>query len=273
VNIIRHNGPAVAAAALATALAGGLAACGPTASSSTAGAASPGAASSGPAGAGSPGAASSGAGSPTAASSDPLAGMSADAIATKAWAGTKAAASVHVDGSTMDSGKQIKFSLTLVKGKGCAGTMSEGASGSFRIVMVGKDVWIKPDDAFWKASGGSDPAVLSIVSGKYIKDSAGTGLGAMSSLCNLSNWIGSAGQAAGMVKGATATVNGQPALQLKDTGDTASAWVADTASPVLLRLADPSSGGGSFDFTGYGATTTITAPRDSQTVDGKKYGF
>jgi hypothetical protein len=201
--------------------------------------------------------------------------MSADDIATQAWADTKGAASVHVKGSATDSGKPLTFSLTLVKGKGCTGTMSEGTSGSFTIVMVGKTVWIKPDKAFWKANGGSDPATLSIVSGKYVKDTAGTGLGAMSTLCNLGNWIGSNGSdhAAGMVRGTTATVNGQRSVQLKDSGDTASAFVSDTAKPIIVRIADPSAGGGTFDFSGYGAATTIAAPPASQTLDGKKYGF
>jgi hypothetical protein len=249
VSCIRRTRPAIMAAALAAALAGGLAAC--TAATST-----------GPAGSRSP-----------AAGGDPLAGLSADDIATQAWANTKAAASVHVTGSGTDSGKPLTFSLTLVKGQGCTGTMSEGTAGSFQIVMVGKTVWIKPDRAFWKSNGGNDPATLSIVSGKYVKDTAGTGLGAMSTLCDLDNWIGAIDQATGMVKGMTATVNGQRALQLKDTGDTASAFVSDTAKPVLVRLADPSPGGGTFNFTGYGAVTAITAPPASQTLDGRKYGL
>lgn len=259
-NIIGHRAPAIRAAALATALAGGLAACSSPGSSAS-----------------SPGSGSAAVGTSTgsAASGDPLAGMSADDIATQAWANTKAAVSVHVKGSGTDSGKPLTFALTLVKGKGCTGTMSEGADGSFQIVMIGKTVWIKPDQAFWKANGGSDPATLSIVSGKYIKDAAGTGLGAMSTLCNLSNWIGGNGgdQATGMVKGTTVTVNGQPSLQLKDSGDSASAFVSVSARPLVLRIVDPSANGGTFDFTDYGTVTTVTAPPASQTLDGKKYGF
>jgi len=267
VHTIRHIGSAACAAALTTVLAGALAACG---------SASPSSSSASPSNAGSPSAGSSGAGSagvsPTA-SSDPLAGLSADDIATQAWADTKAAVSVHVAGSGTDSGKPLKFSLTLVKGKGCTGTMTEGTGGSVTIVMIAKTVWIKPDDMFWKANGGNDPATLAILSGKYIKDAAGTGLGAMSSLCNLSNWAGSSAQPTDMVKGGKETVDGQLTLRIKDSGDSAAAFVSDTPKPVVVRVVDPSSNGGTFDFTDYGAATTLTAPSASQTLDGAKYGL
>jgi hypothetical protein len=141
------------------------------------------------------------------------------------------------------------------------------------LVMIGKTVWIKPDDAFWKTNGGNDQAVLAILSGKYIKDAAGSGLGAMSSLCDMSNWDAHSGQPTGMVKGGKATVDGQPALQIKDSGDSASAFVSDTAKPLVVRVVDPSSTGGTFDFSDYGTVTTLTAPSASQTLDGAKYGF
>jgi hypothetical protein len=49
--------------------------------------------------------------------------------------------------------------------------------------------------------------------------------------------------------------------------------VSDTAKPVIVRIIDPSADGGTFDFSDYGAVTTVTAPPASQTLDGKKYGF
>jgi hypothetical protein len=262
VNIIRHNAPAIMTVTLTTVLAGGLAACGTPASSSSSRAIPPG---SGPTGASTGIPASSG---------DPLAGLSAEAIATQALANTKAAVSVRISGSGTDSGKPLTFSITLVKGKGCTGTMSEGAAGSLTLVEIGTTLWIKPTDAFWKGNTPVDPATLRILSGKYIHVKAGSGLGAVSSLCNLgAMFSNAANQLKGMVKGTPATVNGQPSLQLKDTGDAVSLFVSDTATPVFVRVVDPSSGGGTIDFTDYGAVTTITAPPASQILEGGKYGF
>jgi hypothetical protein len=50
-------------------------------------------------------------------------------------------------------------------------------------------------------------------------------------------------------------------------------WVADTADPVLLRMVGPPSGGGSFNFSDYGAAVTVTTPSGGQILDGKKYGL
>lgn len=258
-NIIHHNKPAIMAAGVSAMLAGGLAACGAAASSSPSGAA----------GSGSAGAT---AGIP-AASSDPLAGLSANAIATQAVANTQDAASVRITGSDTDPSKPLTFSVTLVRGKGCAGTLSDGANGRVAFVMIGDTVWAKPTDNFWKNNySGLDPATLAYLSGKYVKDSAGSGLSSVSTLCYQFAAIGSLGLLQNVVKGITATVNGQPSLQLKDAGDAGYGYVSDTAKPLLVRLVDPSSHG-TLNFTDYGADTTIAAPPASQTLDGKDYGL
>jgi hypothetical protein len=252
------------AAGVTTMLAGGLAACGPAASSSSSGASALG---SGPAGATASTVIAT-------ASSDPLAGLSANDIAAQAWANTQDATSVHITGSGRDSSGPLTFSITLVKGKGCAGTVSDGTNNTVAVVMIGNTVWVKPSDNAWKKSPiGTDPAALAALSGKYIKVSAGSELGSGSALCHMLAAMGNSGALQSVVKGSPATVNGQPCLQLKDPGGAGYEYVSDTARPVLVRLVVPSSDGGTFDFSDYGAVTTITAPPASQTLDGKKYGL
>lgn len=210
-----------------------------------------------------------------AAAGDPLAALSADAIGNKAVADTLAATSVRVTGKGTDSGAPLTFTLTIANKSDCEGSFSEGAKGAFQMILIGKTVWIKPNDTFWKVNGGNDPAVLSILSGKWIKDTtSSSGLGTLSTLCSLSGlFSGLKSQAAGLVKGTTSTVDGQQVLQLKNSGAPGSLYVSDTAMPVMVRLADPESGGGTFDLTGYGAPASITPPPASQTLDGKQYGF
>lgn len=131
---ILHHARRAVPAFLAAALAIGAAACGTSASSTgtKAAAATP---------------------KPTA-SRDPLANLTADQIATKALADVKAVTSVDVAGKMADSGQTLTFDLTLVSGKGCQGTLTESKTGSFKLIYLGKKVWIMPDQAFYKNNGG-----------------------------------------------------------------------------------------------------------------------
>ena len=53
------------------------------------------------------------------------------------------------------SGQNIALNLTLGT-QGCTGTMGINGEGSFVLLKIGKTLWIKPDDAFWKHAAGSD---------------------------------------------------------------------------------------------------------------------
>jgi hypothetical protein len=205
---------------------------------------------------------------------NPLATLSADQIASKAGADLRTVAAVHVAGSVTDSGQQIGLSLTLVHGKGCDGSMSVQNRGSFLLIMIGTAVWLKPDETFWKSVGGSDPAVLKILAGKYMKTSAKGGLGGLGQLCDPGKLFGSSFEnPTGIVKAKNATISGQPALEIKDAKGSDAAYVSVSARPQFLRITGTGSSRGQLDFTGYGTPVTLTAPPASQTLDGAKYGF
>ena len=211
----------------------------------------------------------------TSAASDPLAALSADAIGNKASADTFAATSVHVAGTGSDSGTPFSLALTIGRSSDCEGTFSEGAKGSFQLILIGKTVWVKPNDTFWKVNGGTDSSVLSILAGKWIEDSSGgSGLGSLSTMCSLSGMFGSLkSTATDLTKGTTSTVDGQRVLSLTQSGQAGTVYVSDTADPVIVRMAQPGAGGGSVDLTEYGAPFSVTAPPASQTLSGKDYGF
>jgi hypothetical protein len=205
---------------------------------------------------------------------NPLATLSADQIASKAGADLRTVAAVHVAGSVTDSGQQLGLSLTLVHGKGCEGSMSMQNKGSFLLIMIGTAVWLQPDEKFWKSIGGSDPAVLKILAGKYMRTSAKGGLGALGQLCDPSKLFGSSFEnPTGIVKAKNATISGQPALEIKDAKGSDAAYVSVSARPQFLRITGTGSSSGQLDFTGYGTPVTLTAPPASQTLDGAKYGF
>lgn len=203
-----------------------------------------------------------------------LDGLSADEIASRATADLKVVSSVHVKGSVQSSGQNIALNLSLGS-QGCTGTMGIDGQGSFVLLKIGNSLWIKPDDKFWKHAAGSDgSALIDLVSGKYIKPSAkGSSLASIGALCDPAKFAKSFGSnMTGMVKGTTTTIAGQPALQIKDSGDAASAFVTVEAKPEFLRL-DGGGSNGKLDFTDYNAPLHLTPPPSSETLDGAKYGF
>ena len=208
------------------------------------------------------------------ASGNPLSGLTADQIATQATTDLRTVSSVHVTGQVKDSGQAISFNLTMGT-KGCRGVMGIKGEGSFSLLRIGKTVWIKPDNQFWKSTAGSSitPAVMQLLVGKYIKPAAkGSSLGALGAFCSVSEFAGFfSGSTSGLVKDGTTTINGQTVLRIKDTGDPDIAYVTLSAHPEFLRLDGGSNG--RFDFTGYNLPLRLSPPPASEILDGAKYGF
>ena len=207
-------------------------------------------------------------------SSDPLAGMTSKQIAQQAVTGTEAQSSVRIAGTGSDSGQTFSIDLTLVKGKGCQGTISEGNVGSFKLVYDLSTVWVLPDSKFYQASG-VPAAAQTVLDGKYLKVKAtsGNGIGSLAQICNVSNLLNQfTKDASPTAKGVNTTVAGQPAVKITDNTGTGFAYVTDTAPPKLLQVTKPGTGGGTITFT-YGTATSITPPPASQVIDGSKYGF
>jgi hypothetical protein len=207
----------------------------------------------------------------TASPGNPLAALSARQILSKTITDFKAASSVHVGGSERDSGQTFAMDLTLGV-NGCTGTIGLGAVGSMRLLRIGRTVWIKPDTGFWKSALAAAPAELPAVEGKYVRLSPKSpATSSFGSFCYLSQLVGQfSGPADQVVKGQTAIIDGQPALQLKEGKQTGSAYVTISARPEFLRIGDTS---GHVDFSDYNAPLALTEPPASQTVAGSKYGL
>ncbi len=206
-------------------------------------------------------------------SANPLAGLTANRIALKAVADFKASSSVHVAGSVTDSGQAMAMNMTLGT-KGCRGTLGVGGEGSLFVLEIGKTLWVKPDDQFWKSAVGKHvpSAVLPLFEGRYIqtsaKDSNWSWLGTLCSPRQFADQIKPTDQ---NVKGKTITISGQPVLQIKDLSGTGSAYVTISARPEILRIDGGSAG--HMDFTGYNAPVALTPPPADETIDGAKLGF
>jgi hypothetical protein len=287
--------PVAFAAAGVVALAS-LTACGSSASSATAPAASAStsvagtsggasAAGSGSAAASSPSApSSSAAGASSApatgaspASTAPVTGTAASALAARAFTNTQNAASVRVAGSAVNTGsggQRVTFNLTLVKSAGCSGTIALSKTQTFKIVETGGYVWLLPSAAFYQSLKLSKSA-QALVQDKYIKvkttDSQITDL---TKVCSFNGLFGSLPKPSGTTfKALPTNYNGQPAFAVTQAGKPGTAVISNSATPVVLRLTDPGSAGGTILFTDYDATTKITPPSAGESIDGGQLGL
>lgn len=206
---------------------------------------------------------------------DPLAGETSVSVLRHASANTEAAFAVHLTGTADDSGHTVTFDLSVAGSDGCTGNVSETKMGSFHLIFDGSTIWIKPDDEFWRvAAGVTDPAQLAAVKGKYVTAAAsGSGPGQIASLCQLKTYLKGfsaipAADARAEIKGRVTRINGQRALKVSDTADSAYVYVTDTAQPRMLQLIDPGSGGVNFTFGYPGTPVAITPPPASEIVSG-----
>jgi hypothetical protein len=217
----------------------------------------------------------SGASASASSTPDPLASLSANKIATEAMANLKAAASLTMDGNLVDSGQAYTVKVGIKPGKGCAGSIDMGSKGSFKIIVIGKTVYINPDDTFWKADAGSDAtAALQLVDGRYIKTTASGSLGSVTELCDLSQALGSIKVTGTMTKGKLTTLNGVRVLPLTQAGD-GTLWVTDTAKPEVVKMVAPKGSDGTSGTLTFspGAPVTLTAPPASDVLAGSAVGL
>jgi hypothetical protein len=206
-----------------------------------------------------------------------LTGSAASALATSALANTKDAASVRVAGTSAGTGsgsQNVTFALTLVRNGGCQGTIALSKTESFQIVETGGYAWLLPTTAFYSSLHLSK-AALALVQDKYIKvKTTDSQIGDLAKICSFSGLFGSLPKVTGTGYTATPTSYlGSPAYHLTQSGSKGSAFISNAATPLMLEISDPSSGGGVITFSKYGAVTTITPPSAAESIDGSQLGI
>jgi hypothetical protein len=267
------RGRAVPAVILAAALAATAAACSSSGSSSAPAAVTT---------TGSSTASASATGSPASASASPastakLTGTAATALVSKAVANTEAAPSVVVKGtgvSTGTAGQTVSFDLTLVQKAGCQGTIAQSKTETFQLVETGGSVWLKPSTAYY-ASLKISKAALALVADKWIKvKSTDTQIGDLPKICSFSGLFGSLKTPTGAAYVATPTTYaGQHVYQVTQSGQQGYAYVTNSATPTLAKLAEPGATGGVITFTVSSTPLTITAPSAAESINGSALGI
>ena len=189
---------------------------------------------------------------------NPLAGLTADQIASRAAADFEAAASFHYRGSGKDSGQTISISMSVTH-QGGTGSIGYGSHGGFAVLDIGKTVWIQPDDKFWEYVG-VPASEVPLVHGMWLLPAGSGGntlVAVLASLCHASKLLSIlAPQLTGLVKGKTIKISGHRALQLRNISGQESIYVSISSKPEILRISND----GTITFSRYGARVTLTPP-------------
>jgi len=199
-----------------------------------------------------------GGGSSSSSAGNGLASKSATAIFEASKTAASGAHSVHIVGSIVSGGKPIGLDLELLSGQGGKGKISQEGF-SINLVQTGGSVYINGSDAFYRHVAG--PTAAQLLQGKWLKAPSDSGeLASLASLTDFGKLITSALAHKGtLTKGASATVEGQPAIALNDSSN-GTLYVASTGTPYPLEIAKHGKESGKVLFNGWDKTVTLKAP-------------
>jgi len=208
---------------------------------------------------------------------DPLAGLSASKVIAEADADAQSAPSVTLDGTGIEQGQRALIDIGIKRGEGCTGSVDLGSKGGFKLIVIGKTVYLNPNKQFWQANAGANAsaasAVIAIVNGRYLKLPASDKFVAgLADLCNWSKLIDDGSDT--FTKGKVTTLDGRRVLPIK-VSDGSTDYVTDTSKPEYLEGFSPkgTKGGSGKAIITVGAPVTLTAPPASQVIDGTVLGM
>jgi hypothetical protein len=189
------------------------------------------------------------------------ASKSASAILADARQAARTAGSVRVAGTIHDSGQTIGLDLRITP-KGGGGTMTIQGS-KVDIIRSGASVYIRAPASFYEKVG-AGKAAGQLLDGKWLKAPASTpDFRDLSQLTDLNQFTAQALKPEGTVeKGKEATVDGQKAIELKDSKG-GSLFVATKGKPYPVEFEGSGSSGGKVTLTDWGKSVDAKAPKSA----------
>lgn len=206
-------------------------------------------------------------------SKDGIESKSASEISEKASAELTGAKSMRI---SMDQGAdEMQMDLALDVDGNCSGTIAIGDQGSVVLTKLGDKVWMKPDDAFWKAKGGANGEQMAkLFKGRYIygtsKDDM---LKSMADTCDLKAMQKSIGEdddddAKELTKGDKATVDGQPTITIENKKEKEKVYVATKGKPYPLKIVSTDKDdGGTIELKDFDKPVPRKTPSVSESID------
>jgi hypothetical protein len=197
----------------------------------------------------------------TAGPANGVASQSPGQIVAAASRAIEAARSVHVVGSVVDNGIQVRLDLHLARGRGGQGEVSENGLG-FQLISTGRVLYIQGSDAFWTHFGGAKAAQL--FHGKWLKAPDAGQFGTLGRLATTQGLVEELLSRHGKLSGSgRTTLDGQPAVGVVDRTEGGTLFVATTGPPYPLEIVKRGRSGGYVRFTDFNQPVTITPPSRS----------
>ncbi|MEU6255941.1 hypothetical protein [Streptomyces sp. NPDC047043] len=223
--------------------------------------------------------------SPALAVADDGSDLSAQQLAQQAKKNLLAAESVHLKltdrsaGSAASRTQPTSMDLALDRDGNCVGILRMGGKGgSVELIKRGKEVWMKPDTAFWKSQvpGPQGDAVAELFKDRYIHGSTkDVMLKGLADTCDLSSFqkqvdSGTSAEGKSLKKGAETTRDGTKVIPLTTTkaGKKAVLYVTSKSPHRLVRATQKGRGTDTvLTFTDYDKPVPSATPSPSRTVD------
>ncbi|MEU9235147.1 hypothetical protein [Streptomyces subrutilus] len=212
---------------------------------------------------------------PSSSPEEPFAGKSPEEIQELAYGETRTAQFKKVRGQTSGDGMTGIVDLTFVWTH-CAGTVRGQGLGTMELHATPDVLHVKRDAEAWraalKATKAQEDVVVNRIGNRWIKlDAQHSNAKAISVSCQLHDpniflqW-----EAPEISRGASATVDGQPAIMLTypgADGGTVTDYVATQGRPYLLKRTETGREPSEFTWYDFETVTQIRPPAASEVVD------
>jgi hypothetical protein len=181
----------------------------------------------------------------------------------------KAASTFHLVGNvTDDNGKPLALDIHFGVHK-TDGSITQNGRKIELINPGGASVYFRAPDALWRQYGGA--AAVALLHGKWVNvPAADKRFAELAGSFDKDNFIAAmtsdGSSQRKLRKVGTSSVGGVPATEYKSS-DGSEIYLAATGSPVILKIVDASSGGGTMTFSDYDKPYPFAPPPASETVD------
>jgi hypothetical protein len=164
-----------------------------------------------------------------------VAAKTPEQIVAAAESAAAGAATVHVVGSILNGNEPISLNMELVAHKGGQGRLAlEGLS--IELVDFDQALYLKANEAFYRRFAG--PTAARLLPGRWLKGSAARGpLASLASLTSVSRLIdGTLAGHGALTHAGSATIDGQPAVGVRDATGGGTLYVASTGVPYPIEI-------------------------------------